>query len=417
MPRRSPTKPQVLYIVYWGAAEPLGQALVLPALQRLAELGAELTLVTFEKPTDLARADSMAQLRATLAAQGIRWVPLRYHKRPKVPATAGDILQGCARAIVERLHKRPDIIHARTFIGGLIGMTVAPLLGAKFIYHAEGFYPDEEVDNGVWQAGSAPHRVAKFLEQQLYARADGIIVLSERARRIVADLPAVARRNTPVTVVPSCVNLTRFGCHLPPAPAPGETLRLVYSGNVGKRYILDQVGRFVAVAAQMERVHFRILTRVEPDLVASMLSGSGLPQQLWSMASVSYEAMPEELARQHVGLHFLRQGLAEHGGSPTKIGEYWAAGLPVVVTPNAGDTDEIIRRERVGVIVREHSEAEYRRAFGELQSLLADHALADRCRRVAETYYALGPACERQWGLYQSLRASAPAARIAPESI
>ncbi len=42
--------PRILYLVYWGAGEPLGQALVLPSVKRLAQLGARITLVTFEKP-------------------------------------------------------------------------------------------------------------------------------------------------------------------------------------------------------------------------------------------------------------------------------------------------------------------------------------------------------------------------------
>ena len=55
--------PSVLYISYWGAAEPLGQSLVLPAVLRLADLGVALTLVTFDKPADFAlpgRRDAIA---------------------------------------------------------------------------------------------------------------------------------------------------------------------------------------------------------------------------------------------------------------------------------------------------------------------------------------------------------------------
>src|SRR2546422_4483794 len=87
--------PRVLYIVYWGAGDPLGQSLVLPAVKKLAALGADLTLVTFEKPGDLACHEAMMKIRASLDQHGVRWVPLRYHKRPKVPATAFDFFQGC----------------------------------------------------------------------------------------------------------------------------------------------------------------------------------------------------------------------------------------------------------------------------------------------------------------------------------
>ena len=74
--------PRLLYVVYWGAAEPLGQSLVLPAVTRLADLGAKITLVTFEKPGDLARSDVIAEIRASLSGHG---VPLDSPALPQSP--------------------------------------------------------------------------------------------------------------------------------------------------------------------------------------------------------------------------------------------------------------------------------------------------------------------------------------------
>jgi glycosyltransferase involved in cell wall biosynthesis len=115
--------------------------------------------------------------------------------------------------------------------------------------------------------------------------------------------------------------------------------------------------------------------------------------------------MPAELSQHDAGLYFLKQGLSEHGCSPTRIGEYWACGLPVVITPNVSDTDEIVRREGVGVVVREHSEAGYSEAIRTLAKLLEDPELGARCRWAAEAHYALGPACERQMALYRQVLA------------
>ena len=131
--------PRVLYIAYWGALEPLGQSLVVPAVERLARRRAY--LITFEKPTDLARSNADLATRARLRDAGIRWLPLRYHKDPKIPATAFDIANGCLRGLVQRLRGRIDVIHGRTFIGGLIGQTLSRLLGVPWIITTRGFTP------------------------------------------------------------------------------------------------------------------------------------------------------------------------------------------------------------------------------------------------------------------------------------
>lgn len=394
--------PRVLYVVYWGAAEPLGQALVIPAVERLQALGAGLTLVTFDKPEDLADRTRVAAIRARLGGLGIRWLSLRYHKRPQAPAKLLDMAAGLAASLSFGLG-RTDIVHARTFFGGVIGLFVAPLLRASLIFHNEGFYPDEMVDGGAWQEDSVRHRTARQLEEALYGRADGIITLSHRARQAVEGRPRVTDRKTPVVVVPSVVDLARFR----PRPNGGRgngAMRLVYTGSIGYRYLFEKVARFCKVAAQeLGGLRLRVLTRTDPRLVAQILRSSGLAEESWSVEAKPYEAMPEELAPNDAGLFFLTQGRSEHGCSPTKIGEYWACGLPVVTTPNVSDTDAIIREEGVGVIVPEHSDEAYRQAARRLMTLLGEADLRERCRRAAERHYSLEAACRTQMELYSTL--------------
>ena len=76
----------------------------------------------------------------------------------------------------------------------------------------------------------------------------------------------------------------------------------------------------------------------------------------------------------------IARGLSDGGSSPTKVGEYSAMGLPVMATSGLGDMDEVIRRERVGVIVQDHNgDALSRRAsLSCWPRLLDDPGFADR---------------------------------------
>jgi glycosyltransferase involved in cell wall biosynthesis len=392
----------VVYVVYWGALEPLGQALVLPAVTRLAALGAQITLVTFDKPADMARQTEVKKVDDSLRAAGVRWLPLTYHKRPQVPATALDIAHGVARGVRERWTTRPDVIHARTFVGGLIGLPLSRLTGASLIYHNEGFYPDEQVDAGFWQQDSLQHRVAGRLERGLYGRADAIFSLSQTGKEVIQSLDEVPE-NTPVVVVPSCVDLEHF---VPQERAGGRngSLRLVYVGSIGGRYLVDRIGRFTEVArTDRPDTSLELLTTAGPDVVRSTLASSELPEDAWSSKFVPYERLPAELARQDAGLAFHSHGLSAAGGSSTKVGEYWAMGLPVISTPGLADVDDVVRRERVGVVVPEHSDEAYRASLDELLALLQDPELAGRCRAAAERHYGLDEACGRQLAVYGQL--------------
>src|SRR5262249_10764025 len=81
-----------------------------------------------DRPADLADRDRIAALRADLEMRGIRWLALRYHKRPRVPATSWDVFHGWARSVAAGLDAEVDLVHARTFVGGVLGRLVAPTL-------------------------------------------------------------------------------------------------------------------------------------------------------------------------------------------------------------------------------------------------------------------------------------------------
>src|SRR4030042_1457511 len=89
--------PRVLYLVYWGLDAPLGSSLVVPSGLTFAARGGTYSVVSFEKPPTGDAEASRAQIRQGLAATGVAWHPLRYHKTPKWPATAYDLLHGALR--------------------------------------------------------------------------------------------------------------------------------------------------------------------------------------------------------------------------------------------------------------------------------------------------------------------------------
>src|SRR5205807_44013 len=160
--------------------------------------------------------------------------------------------------------------------------------------------------------------------------------------------------------------------------------------SVGLRYIADKLARFVFVTRQVfGDLELRVLSGAEPELVRSMMRAGGLPDEAWTLDCVPHSMVPTELARSKAGLFFLQQGISEFACSPTKIGEYWAMGIPVVTTAGVSDTDDIISEHRVGVVIAEHTDDAYRQAANRLRDLFHDADLPARCRQAAEKYYGL----------------------------
>lgn len=395
---------RILYITYWGVLDQHRQSSIIPRVKKLTQMGVNLTLMTFEKLEDFKKKDEINRVRDLFVEYKIDWISLQYHKTPKVPATLFDIANGIARGLQKRLSKRYDIVHARTFVGGLIGLCLAPLIRAKLIYHNEGFYSDEQVDGGVWSKDSLSYQIANRLEKFMNSRADGITVISSRAKEIVGNYPTVKRKGTPIIFTPACVDLEWFKVPEKKPDFSPEEIKFVYVGSVGRRYLLNKISRFIAVARKISKnATLQIFSKADAELVNKMMAESELPLDKWKLEAVSHVEIPAKLANYQAGLFFLTQGISEHGCSPKKVSEYWAVGIPVVMTPNISDIDSLVRREKVGVIVKEHTEKAYSEAFLELEELLRDPEIASRCRKTAKNYYALAPACEKQLALYRRL--------------
>ena len=122
----------ILYISYDGILEPLGQSQVLRYLERLAH-DHKIILISFEKPHDWREVERREALRNKIRAVGIRWIPLRYHKRPSSLATAFDIAQGIVVGSWVVMRHRIRIVHARSYVPSVIALALKKLFRLKYI--------------------------------------------------------------------------------------------------------------------------------------------------------------------------------------------------------------------------------------------------------------------------------------------
>jgi len=392
--------PRILYLSYDGALEPLGRSQVLPYLQGLASLGAAITLISFEKRADTEILGRVQALQADLSARGIHWIPLTYHKSPALLATLYDVLVGLIWAGVLIRRDKLLIVHARSYVPALFACLLKRLLGIRFIFDMRGFWADERVDGALWPPGGFIYRLVKRLENQFLKNADEVVTLTERARLTVEQWPGI--KVPRVTVIPTCVDLERFSS---PAcsSSPNSSPVFVYTGSLGTWYLLREMLDFIEeVIKRFPHARFQILTRNREE-ATSELNRRSLTQSVVTVTTVDPAQVPRWLARANTGLAFYKPGWARQATCPTKVGEYLAMGLPVVVNKGVGDVEEVIGANGVGVVLSEFSTAAYTRALDQLQKLWADPTLALRCRRVAESHFSLRLGVERYWAIYQRL--------------
>lgn len=395
---------RVLYLSYTGLLEPLGQSQVFAYL-RLLSREHQITLVTFEKPADLDNGDHIQRQREVCEAHGVRWLPQRYHQRPRLLATAWDLATALTVALREARRGRIEAVHCRSYIPSFVALIVKWLTGRPFIFDMRALWPEEMVAAGRLTAGSPVFRLLKAGERICLMQAAAVVSLTEAA---VVHLQAVYGRDvetTKFTVIPTCVDLDLF--RLAPAKVEPRTRPLTI-GSVGTVlsgwFKLDWLSAFYQAVGRNDRdAAFKIVTPENPEQVRAGAQTGGPASEGLEIFGVASSEVPDVLTSFDAVAMFFTSGVAKLGSCPTRLGEVLARGIPAVVNPGVGDIEAIVRDNRVGVVITDSSPETMTRGAVELLELLKDPDLAARCRRVAEVYFSLARGAEAYASIYRDI--------------
>jgi glycosyltransferase involved in cell wall biosynthesis len=385
---------RVVYVTYDGALDPLGASQVLPYLLGLCRRGIEISLISFEKPERWAVEDIRKALQDRLEAAGVLWRPLRYHRRPRLPATLWDIRQGTA-AIAETVRSRAaDIVHCRSDVAMFMARRAELPERVRLVYDVRGLFADERAESGSWRAGSLLDRAVRRVEGGNLAAAHGLVVLTEAAKEALAE----RRRSLPeYRVIPTCADLDAFR---PRAAGTDPQYGLVYVGSLGSWYLTSEMVAFARTAGPFVPGRALFLT---PNVTEARQAG--VTDDWAEVRTVRHDAVPSWLRLARASFFFYAATPARRGTSPTKLGEALASGLPVVANHGIGDLDRFLEQEGVGTFVDDFTVDAYRAAARRLAGLVADPSTALRCRRVAEQRFALEDGIRAYAELYQRIAA------------
>jgi glycosyltransferase involved in cell wall biosynthesis len=182
------------------------------------------------------------------------------------------------------------------------------------------------------------------------------------------------------------------------AEAPAENIRkqlgfdnrivCVYAGKFGDFYLKDEVFEFykAAFAFWGPRFHVLLLSDLQPAELQEFCDRFGLDFRSFTLIKAPHHMVPQYLSAADFGLSPYRPTPSKLYCTPIKNGEYWAVGLPVVITRDISIDSDIIEDQQIGYVLKELTTAEYDRAVRAIDRLLAGdrNALRKKIRHIAE---------------------------------
>lgn len=403
----------VLYISYNGMAEHLSHSQIIPYLKELSGRGFKFTLLSYEKPSALKDRELIRAIRCRFSAMGIEWRYLTYHKRPGLAAKIFDIIMGIIYSTYLVMARRINLIHARSTIPAAIAFIVSRLSGIKYIFDMRGLLAEEYTDASAWKRGSFKYNLVNNVEKRLLASADSIVVLTRKIRKILIEdkkhYPGL--HNADIHVIPCCADLDKFrfspvkDSELLNKMNFGGKFVFAYLGSLGTWYMLDEMADFFKAAKRLiPNAHFLILTQTGKEQIYRVIEKKGLKREDLSATEQPPEMIPRFLSLVDAGIFFIKPSFSKQASSPTKLAEFLACGIPIIINSGVGDTEELVRKEGVGTVIKDFSDQAYRMAIEELKELmLREEHLKRRCRDAAEKHYSLKYGVRQYLDIYEDL--------------
>lgn len=396
-------RPSVLYVSYDGMLEPLGQSQVLAYLEKLTDL-AHVHLISFEKPADRANQAKVAALQERIAASGIRWHPLTYHKAPSVPATLYDLGIGILLSFWLVVRHRITFVHARSYPPALVGLVVKRLTGTRLLFDMRGLWADERTDGGLWPPNGRLYRIVKRIERSLLLGADQIVTLTDRSKVEIERFAYLAdRKHAPIHVITTCADLHRFS----PGQGQGpQVFTLGYVGSLGTWYLFDEVlAAFAAVRRRRPDARLLIVNRKDHDFIRERLDAHSIDPACVTIQAADHREVPALIAGMTAGTAIIKPVYSKIASAPTKLAEYLGCGVPCLGNTGVGDMDAVLEGERVGVAFDSFAPEAMEQAVDRLLALCGEPGISDRCRAAAQRHFSLETGAAQYRAIYEQLLA------------
>ncbi len=379
----------ILILTYWNYKDALVQTYTLPYVKMIAQnLGKEskIFFVTFDK----GKIDSTADLDEL----GITHISFTY----KGLGVKSVLIVALSIFKLLFLIKKYKIsyIHAWCASAGALGYLLSIFTKTKLVIDSFEPHAESMLENGTWKKSGLPYKMLFKLEKLQAHKATYLIAAAEGMKLYAKEKYAYEGSN--YFVKPACVNLNLF------QKAPENIVEFrkrlkiasndvvaIYAGKFGGIYLNEEIYDFLKVAYDYWKGRFKviILSNETKERVMSGCKNVGLPMDVVISLFVPHNEIPQYMNIADFAINPVKPVPSKRYCTSIKDGEYWAMGLPVVITKGISDDSEIIERENIGAVIASFDNRTYLKVVKKIDALLLNElpeVIKERVRNVAIKY-------------------------------
>ena len=183
-------------------------------------------------------------------------------------------------------------------------------------------------------------------------------------------------------------------------------------GTMSNWYLRQTMLEYLSLMVKsLDSIKVMIVTREDHRRLYEDAVAAGIPSQRLVLTQAEFEHMPAYIRLMDLGMFFIRVCFSKRGAAATKLGEFLACGVPVIINDGIGDSGCIVRRHSVGVVLANTTIEGFESSLTAVREVLRDPEIGKRCREVAQRYFDLDAGVRQYHELYAELISAGDAAR------
>ena len=376
---------KVLILCYWSSQEVLTASTALPHARELGRLKGNtnvvfVTLETCHTSSVLVKEEFVhltvyvKDLKLNLLTKAYSFV--------SVPAALKNIIYEqrvtCILAIGTLAGSLAYLMHKRSHL---------PFYVSFYEPHS-----DYMRDSKVWGKFDPRYLYQKRWEWLQAKYASGLILVSENYKKrllkakLLADSKTYVVRNTADTHLfsfsPSDRSTIRSKLNIPATSRVG-----IYVGKYGDLYYKEEAFKiYKQCFGIIEDFRLIILSPQPYHEIEQQLLLQDIDPRRAQIAVALHDEVPAYLSAADFAFATIKSYPSARFCSPVKIGEYWANGLPVLLTEGIGDDSDIIKREGGGALFNLEQEGSVEQAIRQILEITKDPKHRQEIPKLAHKY-------------------------------
>ena len=403
-------KKSTLFISFDGLSDPLGQSQILPYLCGIAANGYQINILSCEKKERFLKEHIKIQDR--IKTLPITWQHIDYKENGGFLLRMVYILK--LYILSKKLCQQQSIriIHCRSYLAALIGLSLKIRLNIPFLFDMRGFWADERIDGAIWNKNNFIHKrffnFFKRKEKRFLEKSDAVVSLTNAGVQELASLFPHYHLLEKTTVIPCCTNTNLFKLNANSTALKELGLSpidevIIYTGSIGTWYYTKEMIDCMLIWKKFKpNLKFLILTRDQVELATILSKYTEAEKSIVLSKAVSYTEVVNYLSIAKAALFFIKPSYSKIASSPTKMAECWSLDLPIITNTGIGDNDLFFKQHQGGILLSAFNNEAYERAY---QDYLALKQEANHYRQIALNYFDLDMAIKKYSDIYQQLSA------------